>query len=546
MKLDAVERALFAEWLAAVAEEMGTVLQKSSSSPNIKERRDFSCAIFDDKARLLAQAAHIPVHLGAMPGAIEAVARKLRLRNGDVAILNDPYEGGTHLPDLTLVAARMRAGRPLFYVASRAHHADVGGAQPGSMGLATEITAEGVRIPPMLLVSRGEIVDSTLDLLLSNVRTPEERRGDLMAQQASLEVGLRRLDALLERHGAARLEQAGAALRQGTERALRSAIRAIPNGAYRAQDFLDGDGCGQRDIRIAVTITVNGDRAHLDFSGTSPQVPGPFNCPPAVTRSASTYCFRCLLDPSVPENHGLFPPITIHAPEGTLVNARFPASVAAGNVETSQRVTDTVLRALASALPGLIPAASSGTMNNLTMGGTDPRTGANFAYYETLGGGAGAGPRREGASGIQVHMTNTLNTPIEALEHAYPLHVVTYAIRRGSGGAGRRRGGDGLVRHVRALAPCRAAILSERRVYGPYGLRGGEAGEVGRNYLVRGDEQHELPGKVLVDLFAGDELRIESPGGGGWGRSAGRASRARASAKEMRRAAPAARPPKHR
>ena len=518
MKLDAVERALFGQWLAAVAEEMGLVLQRSSSSPNIKERRDFSCALFDGRGRLLAQAAHIPVHLGAMPEAIQVTAARLQLEPGDVAILNDPYLGGTHLPDITLVSALHHRGRPIFYAASRAHHADVGGAQPGSMGLQTEITQEGVRIPPLKFVERGRIVPAVQSLLLANVRTPEERSGDLLAQQAALEVGLARLQNLVDRHGAEKLALAGSELRRGTERALRAALRALPDGRYRAEDFLDGDGCGTRDLRIALTLDIRGDRAHLDFTGTCPQVRGPVNCPPAVTRSASTYCFRCLLDPEVPENHGLFPPITITAPEGSLVNARFPAAVAAGNVETSQRVTDVVLRALAAAAPKRIPAASAGTMNNFTAGGPDPRTGRNFTYYETLGGGAGAGPRGPGASGIQVHMTNTLNTPVEALEHAYPLEVVEYSIRKGSGGAGRHRGGDGLVRQVRALAPCRAAILSDRRAHGPYGLKGGEPGEPGRNLLIREGRAHELPGKAELELLAGDEVRIESPGGGGWGK----------------------------
>ncbi|HVP39873.1 MAG TPA: hydantoinase B/oxoprolinase family protein [Candidatus Saccharimonadales bacterium] len=516
--LDAVDLALFAEWFAAVAEEMGTVLQRSSSSPNIKERRDFSCALFDARGGLLAQAAHIPVHLGAMPGAVEAVARRLRLGPGDVAILNDPYTGGTHLPDLTLVAALCHAGRPWFYLASRAHHADVGGAQPGSMGLATDIVQEGVRIPPTLLVHGGREVTGTLELLLANVRTPAERRGDLMAQRASLAVGLKRLEALARRHGPARLVEAGRALCAGTERAMRAALRAIPDGRYRAADVLDGDGCGARDVRIALALTVRGAAARLDFSGSSPQVAGPFNAPAAVVRSASVYAFRCLLPGDVPENDGLFRPIAIFAPPGTVVNPRFPAAVAAGNVETSQRITDTVLRALARALPGRVPAASAGTMNNLTAGGADPRTGAPFAYYETLGGGAGAGPGGPGASGIQVHMTNTLNTPVEALEHAYPLRVRAYALRRGSGGPGRHRGGDGLVRELEVLAACRAAIVSDRRRHGPYGLRGGAPGRPGRNRLVRGGRAYELPGKAELELVPGDVLRVESPGGGGWGR----------------------------
>ena len=518
MKLDAIERALFGQWLASIAEEMGLVLQKCSSSPNIKERRDFSCALFDGHARLLAQAAHIPVHLGAMPEAIQIAAARLRLGPGDVAILNDPYLGGTHLPDITLVAALCLGGRPLFYVASRAHHADVGGAQPGSMGLQTEITQEGVRIPPLKMIERGVPVPAVLELLLGNVRTPAERRGDLLAQQAALEVGLERLRKLVQRHGAEMLEQAGRELRRGTERALRAALRSLPDGNFRAEDFLDGDGCGTRDLKIALTLSIRGDRAHLDFKGTCPQVPGPLNCPLAVTRSASTYCFRCLLDPDVPENHGLFPPISISTPEGSLVHARFPAAVAAGNVETSQRITDVVLRALARAAPDRIPAASAGTMNNFTAGGLDPRTGRNFTYYETLGGGAGAGPLGDGASGIQVHMTNTLNTPVEALEHAYPLEVVEYSIRSDSGGAGRHAGGEGLVRQVRALAACRAAILSDRRAHAPYGLKGGACGAPGRNFLVRGGFAHELPGKVELALEPGDEVRIESPGGGGWGK----------------------------
>ncbi len=528
--LDPIERSLFGEWYSAVAEEMGMVLQRSSHSPNIKERRDFSCALFDARARLVAQAAHIPVHLGAMPGAVEAVRCNLPPGPGDVVILNDPYLGGTHLPDITLVSAVWIGGRARFYLASRAHHADVGGDRPGSMGLARTVDEEGVRIPPTLLVRRGRPVRAVWRELLGRMFAPSERRGDLLAQQASLAVGERRLAQLAVRHGVGRLERAAADLMDSTERALRETLRGIPRGSYSGEDLLDDDGFGGRDLRIRVAVRVDARGVTLDFRGTSPQVTGPLNATEAVARSASIYVFRCLMPTGVRENDGMFRPIRLKIPRGSLLSPRYPAAVAAGNVETSQRVTDAVLRALARALPWRIPASSAGTMNNLTVCGIHPGTGEPFSYYETLGGGAGAGPVGPGASGIQVHMTNTLNTPVEALEHAYPLRVRRYSLRRGSGGAGRHRGGEGLVREVEALTDCRAAILSDRRTRGPGGLRGGQDGRPGRNrLLLREGGVRQLPGKVELELRRGDVLRIESPGGGGWGR------RSKAVAKKSKR-----------
>jgi N-methylhydantoinase B len=510
---------VFRNLFASVCDEMGAALQRSAYSPNIKERRDFSCALFDASGRLVAQGDHMPVHLGSMPASVRAALDTLDLEAGDVGALNDPFHGGTHLPDLTLVAPFHAEGAPLFFVAARAHHADVGGISPGSMPLATEIHQEGLRVPPVRLVRAGRFDEDLLRLFLANVRTPEERRGDLDAQVASLHVGARRLEALCARHGAAAVARHAADLVAYAERGTRALIASIPDGAYGFEDALDDDGFGSGPLPIRVLVTISGDAAVVDFAGSAAQARGPVNAVEAITRSAVLYAFRCLLPSEVPANDGCFAPLRIVAPPGTIVNARPPAAVAAGNVETSQRIVDVLFGALARALPDRIPAASAGTMNNVTIGGTHPATGRPYAYYETLGGGMGGRPASAGLSGVHTHMTNSLNTPVEALEHDLPVVVRRYALRPGSGGAGRHPGGDGLVREYEFLAEAEVTLLAERRARGPWGLAGGSPGASGEDVLLRRDgPATKMPGKFRARVAAGDVLAVRTPGGGGWGK----------------------------
>lgn len=525
MGFDPVEIEVFRHRLAAIAEEMGVVLRRSGFSANIKERRDYSCAVFDAKGQLVAQAAHIPVHLGSIQLAVEAALIQRELAPGDVVALNDPFAGGTHLPDLTLVAPVYvaRCASPVAFVAARAHHADMGGSFPGSMGLAEEIYQEGFRLPPVYFVRRGRVCEDVLALFEANTRVPDERRGDVMAQLAALRIGAARLSTLASAVGMERLKAAMAALQDYSERRLRSVIRALSDGIYRARDLLDDDGMGNRDLQICVAAIVDGDEVTFDFSGSAPQTRGGVNANLAITWAAVLYCLQLLARGEIPANAGLMRPVRLVAPEGTLVNARFPAAVAAGNVETSQRIVDTVLRALAEVAPNIIPAASCGSMNNVALGGLAPRTNTQFSYYETIGGGAGGGPLRAGASAVHTHMTNTLNTPIEALEAQFPLRVTRYAIRHRSGGAGRHRGGDGIVREIEALVPVAVTILTERRRHRPWGLCGGRPGKAGRNWLRRyalGGRKNTrlLPSKATIALAPGDRLCIETPGGGGWGK----------------------------
>ncbi len=515
--MNAIELELFRHFLVSIAEEMGVVLRRSSYSANIKERRDYSCAIYDAQGETVAMGDHMPVHLGAMPLSVSAVRAALDLGPGDVALVNDPFRGGTHLPDITAIAPVFTTGpQASFFLANRAHHSDVGGMSPGSMPLAREIYQEGLRIPPVHLVRGGKIDRELLGLVLANVRTPVEREGDLMAQLASLARGAERVGALVTKYGPAKVETNMRALQDYSERMMRAAIRKLADGVYRFEDCLDSDGISPEPVWIRVAIAIRGDSATVDFSGSEPQVQGSVNANYAVTLAAVMYVFRCLIQEDVPFTAGILRPIRLIAPEGTVVNALAPAAMAAGNVETSQRVTDVVLGALAAAAPELIPAASSGTMNNLSFGGVN--RGAPFAYYETIAGGMGASARGAGRSATQTHMTNTLNTPVEAFEHQFPVRVESYHVRRGSGGAGRHRGGDGIVRELRFLAPAEVTILSDRRQRGPWGLAGGEPGKPGRNTLVRRGRKTILPGKTRMELREDDLLRIETPGGGGWGR----------------------------
>ena len=497
---------VMAHAFAGIAEEMGTVLVRGALSPNIRERRDSSAALFDAEGRMIAQAAHIPVHLGAMPEAVRAV-RAARPRPRDVFLLNDPYHGGSHLPDLTLVEAISLESRIVGYGAVRAHHADVGGMSPGSMPQgATELVQEGLVLPPVRIVREGVVDEELLAMVLANVRTPEERRGDLRAQLAACTAGVAGLRALYAREGAARVVAAGEALIAYTERRARAAIATIGERHGRAEDALEGDGVTTDPVPVVVEVSVADGKLRFDLTGTAPQVKGNVNCPLAVTRAAAVFVLRTLLEDDVPTNDGIARAIDVIAPEGCAVNAQWPAAVAAGNVEMSNRIADTMFAALADA--GLsVPAQGQGTMNNITFGGP------SWTFYETLGGGQGASAHGDGPSAVHVSMSNTRNTPIESLEWAYPLRIDAYEVRRGTGGAGKFRGGDGVLRRYRVLEACTLTLLTERRTRAPAGAMGGAHGAPGRNML----NETVLPAKCRVELKPGDVVTIETPGGGGWG-----------------------------
>ena len=484
MKHDPIELELFRHLLVSIAEEMGAVLRKTSYSANIKERRDYSCAVYDAAGETVAMGDHMPVHLGAMPLSVRHAMQAFDLQPGDVAILNDPFRGGTHLPDITAVSGVFIPGirKPAFYVANRAHHADVGGMSPGSMPLAREIYQEGIRIPPVLLVRGGRFDRELLALILANVRTAEEREGDLLAQCMAIRRGEQRLIDLVAKYGMPKVRRNMSELQNYSERMMKAAIRKLPRGQYSFEDSLDNDGITDRPVKIAAKVTIHGDRATIDFSGSDAQVEGSVNANYAVAVSATTYVFRCLVREDIPYTAGVMRPLTVIAPSGLVVSAQAPAAMAAGNVETSQRITDVVLGALAQAAPQLIPAASSGTMNNISFGGWDRFRGRAFAYYETIAGGMGASAPSDGLSATHTHMTNSWNTPIEALEHQYPLRIRAYRIRSGSGGQGRHRGGDGIVREFEFLMAAQVTILSDRRLRGPYGLLGGRARRVWKEF----------------------------------------------------------------
>jgi N-methylhydantoinase B len=518
---DAISLAVFRALLESVAEEMGITLQRAALSPNIRERLDFSCAVFDAAGRMVAQAAHIPVHLGSMPASVAAALAAFEtFAVGDVVVLNDPYRGGTHLPDITMVSPVFIEGEPRFFVASRAHHADVGGMSPGSLPLSTSLYQEGLIIPPIKLMVSGWINEGVFALIAANSRAPQERIGDLEAQLAAQRVGERRILSLVVDHGRAAVETHAAALIDYARRLTAAALRRIPAGSYSFADALEGDGQSTTPLPICVRATVTPDAAadtpilHLDFADSAPQTLGNVNAVTAIVRSAAYYCARLLVqDDDLPMNQGVFECVAVDVPPRSLLNPDFPSAVAVGNTETSQRVVDVILGALAQALPDVIPAASQGTMNNVTIGNDD------FVYYETLAGGHGGGVAGRGLSGRHSHMTNTRNTPIEALEAALPLRVLEYSLRDNSGGKGTGRGGDGLRRRYLFLTACIVTINSERRAAQPYGLRGGGRGAAGRNlYRAHGAaEAHTLGAKVSVHAQAGDELTIETPGGGGWG-----------------------------
>jgi N-methylhydantoinase B len=524
-----------------VAEEMNATLVRTAHSPNITDRRDCSSALFDASGAMISQAESIPVHLGAMPHSVTAALRAFppeTLDPGDTVLLNDPFHGGAHLPDLTLVAPIFDGEDVVALAANRAHHADVGGANAGSIAAdSTEIYAEGIRIPPVKLYEAGERNTAVTDLLFANVRTPEERAGDLRAQHAANQTARERFGGLVERYGPETIGNGLAAIQDYSEKRMRAAITELPDGQYSFEDVLDGDGLGGGEVTIAATVTIDGDRIEADFAGSDPQGPGALNAPIAVTTSATYYAVRCVTDPEIPPNAGCYRPVGIEAPPGTVVNADPPAAVVGGNLEVSQRVVDVLFGALAEAVPERVAAAGQGTMNNLTLGGVDPRNGEPFAFYETQGGGSGGHLGGDGMDGVHVHMSNTRNTPAEVLETAYPLRVRRYALRPDSGGAGTFRGGLGLRRDIEARGPMRCNLLADRRDTAPYGIAGGRGGEPGGQYLLTGDDTVDIESptgddaeagddaatieyldpKAPRDLENGDVVSIQTPGGGGYG-----------------------------
>ncbi len=518
MKINPVLLEIFKNRFSSISEEMGVTLTRTGFSPNIKERRDLSCGIFDSSGDMIAQAAHIPVHLGSMPMSVKSAIKSGPWREGDMVMLNDPFKGGTHLPDITLVAPVFTGEKaPSFFVANRAHHADVGGMTSGSMPLSTSIFQEGVIIPPLKIVEKGSVDRKLMTLFLNNVRTPIEREGDFAAQIMANITGVTRMKELVNINSLDTTAFYARALMNYSEEMTRAVIRSIPDGSYSFEDFMDDDGFEKKNIRIHVATTIKGDEAVLDFTESDAQVPGCINAVRAITVSVVLYVFRSLVERDIPTNAGCMRPVKVITRKGSVVDAEFPAAVAGGNVEMSQRIADVVLGSLAKAIPDIIPAASQGTMNNVTIGGIDPKNNKPFAYYETIGGGMGATGRRDGESAVHSHMTNTLNTPVEALEYACPFMVNEYSIRKNTGGKGAHRGGNGIIREIQLLSDAEVTVLSERRITAPYGLAGGGPGTKGKNILIRKGKKEEKPGKFTVSLGKGDILRIETPGGGGYG-----------------------------
>jgi len=517
MKINAFELEIFNNLLSSIAQEMGTVLIKSAFSPNIKERRDLSCALFNDKAEMIAQAAHIPVHLGSMSFAVKSVLKGLSLNEGDILILNDPFMGGTHLPDITIISPFYYKHKLQFFVAARAHHADIGGITPGSMPLSKSIYEEGILIPPSKLFDRNKLNKDLLDRILISTRDSEEREGDINAQIGAVKLGLQRLDEVIKKYSLYKIKAASSELIKYSNRIMCSVIADIKDGVYEYRDYLEDDGFGTQNIIIKVKIQINGEKAVIDFDGTSNQVKGCLNCPLSVTTSAVLYVFQCLAPRELPLNYGSLKPIKVVARKGSLLNASFPSAVAGGNVETSQRIVDVIFGALSEIIPKKIPAASSGSMNNVTFGNVKQSGESEFAYYETIAGGMGGRYGIEGISGIQTHMTNTLNTPIESLERELPMMIDSYSIRKRSGGSGKYKGGEGISRIYRMLSKTIVTIITERRKLSPYGLKGGKSGVRGINMVLKNNKLMRIPSKISLELDKGDILIIKTPGGGGWG-----------------------------
>lgn len=511
--MNPIELGILVSRIEALCDEMGAQLRRAAFSPNIRDRLDFSCALFDERGELCAQAAHIPVHLGSMAYAMRDIVGNIDWHDGDVVILNDPYKGGTHLPDVTVISPCMIENELVGFVANRAHHADIGAESPGSMPLSRSLDEEGLLIPPVHLYKKGEMQAGIWRSLLQSLRNPQDSAGDFNAQISANRRGLERLRQLIMGMGVDVYRHGLKEINDYAARLAAESLALVPEGSYRFRDLMDDDGLGHADIGIQVTIHCRAGRIVADFTGTAPQVEGNINCPLPVTAAAVLYVFRCLMPAHAPACSGLFSMIGIEAPVGCLVNARPPAAVVAGNVETSTRIVDAVIGALQQALPSLMPAASQGSMNNLALGSAE--AGMAWDYYETIGGGMGAHADGAGLSAVQTHMTNTLNTPIEILEMKYPVRVIEYAVRRDSGGEGSQRGGDGIVREFEFLKPAGGTLLSERRRYSPWGLAGGRPGLPGKNLL----NGQELPAKSSFQLQPGDRLRIETPGGGGYGQA---------------------------
>ena len=508
--MDAIQLGIFASRISAVCDEMGAVLRRAAFSPNIRDRLDYSCAVFDPQGQLCAQAAHIPVHLGSMAYAMAGLVQCRDWLAGDMVMVNDPFQGGTHLPDVTLIAPVFVDQQCAAFVANRAHHADIGAESPGSMPIGSRLAQEGLIISPTVLVKSGEIQHDVLDWISAATHDRAITQGDFSAQISANRSGVKRIKELLSDLGVNGWLTALRILNDYAERMARAALETLPDGCYEFEDFMDDDGQGNKDIRLHVCVTLDADRASVDFSGTDRQVAGNINCPLPVTAAAVFYVFRCLMDERTPACAGSFRLIQLHAPQGCLVNATPPSAVAAGNVETSSRIVDLVLGALARAIPERVAAASQGTMNNLAMGARHKQGG--WDYYETIAGGMGAGEHGGGLHAVHTHMTNTLNTPIEVLEAAYPLRIRRYALRTGSGGNGQRKGGDGLVREYEFLAPAQVTLLTERRHHSPWGLLGGLHGSAGENRL----NGSMLPAKTAFTAERGDRLEILTPGGGGY------------------------------
>jgi len=507
--------------LEATAQEMGAVLKLTSFSPNIKERMDASCAVFDARAQLVAQAEHVPVHLGSMLRAVEpTIAAIGRLDEGDIIVVNDPFPGGGHLPDITVIGPIHAKGELIGYVATRAHHSDVGGMEPGSMpAKSREIFQEGLIIPPVRLYRRGELVEDVMRMILANVRTPAERRGDLNAQVAALRIGERRVIEMVERYGARMITEGFEAILEYAERRMRRRISELPEGVYQAEDCLDEDGTVDEPVPIRVAVTVRKDTLSIDFAGSAPQRTGNINAVAPMTHSGVFFAVKILADPTIPVNAGTFRPIDIRIPPGSFLDAQPPAAVCAGNTETTHRVADTVLKAFAQIAPDRVPAASQGTMNLISVGGRDPRNGQLYTYIETIAGGQGGRPMGPGQDGVQCNMTNTMNTPIESLEITYPLRVESYELCEGSSGSGHNRGGLGVRRALRVIGhEARVSLQTDRRKFAPYGLHGGADGRRGQNCIFdRDGVRHDKPGKASFTLEADEIVMVETPGGGGWG-----------------------------